>query len=122
MPLQNKLVPTAINTNVKPNAIEGPIQTTNIPLNGPMMTPVKIKTPLEDLKNKTYTIQVASFKREEYALAEAQDLKKKGHDILVLGKGQHFIVCVGKFLSENEAKIFSGKLKKQYKDCLVRRL
>ncbi len=79
-------------------------------------------SPLEESNKKPYTIQVASFKNEGFARKEAQDLEKKGQVSLVLGKGQHFIVCVGKFVSENEAKIFSGRLKKQYKDLLVRRL
>ena len=79
-------------------------------------------SPLEDSNKKPYTIQVASFKSEIYARKEAQDLEKKGHQSLIASKGKHFIVCVGKFVSENEAKIFSGQLKKQYKDCLVRRL
>ncbi len=89
--------------------------------NQPPSDKTNTMTPGQDIK-KSYTIQVASFKIQEYALKEAQDLKNKGHDILVLGKGEHFIVCVGKFVSEQEAKIFAYKLKKQYKDCLVRRL
>ena len=120
-PVQNKTMPAA-HGNVKPGTLQDPVQTTIVPNYGPAIEPLKAKTPLEELKNNTYTIQVASFKKVDYANKEAQDLKKKGHEIMVLGKGEHFIVCVGKFISENEAKTFSGRLKKQYKDCLVRRL
>jgi hypothetical protein len=71
---------------------------------------------------KLYTIQVASFKELKFAEQEASLLKRKGYDILVLPKGSHSIVCVGKFNQKEQAKTFSQKLKKQYKDCLVRSL
>lgn len=69
---------------------------------------------------KFYTIQVASFKELKFAEQEASLLKRKGYDILVVPKGVHSIVCVGKFSRKEQAKTFSQKLKKQYKDCLVR--
>ena len=75
-----------------------------------------------DSPSKTFTVQVASFKREEYARQEASLLKQKGFEIFVLSKGEHSVVCVGKFFQHKDAESFSTKLKKQYKDCLVRRL
>jgi len=72
--------------------------------------------------NGFYTIQVASFKKEKYARQEADALEKKGYESIVLPKGSHSIVCVGKFIRRMEAKVFSKKLRKKYKDCLVRRL
>lgn len=89
----------------------------------------KISKELEVIGNKTtksiekvYTIQVASFKTEEYAQKEAMALKKEGYEIIVIPKGDYSIVCVGKFSHYGEAKLFSGRLKKRYKDCLVRSL
>ena len=79
-------------------------------------------TILEKRVEKNYTVQVASFRKEESAQKEAMDLKKKGYEILVLPKGKYSIVCVGKFVQRNEAKVFSRKLKKRYKDCLIRSL
>jgi len=69
-----------------------------------------------------YTVQVASFKQEKYARQEAMNLKQKGYEIFIMAKGQHSIVCVGKFAKKNEAMAMSGKLRKYYKDCLVRNL
>ncbi len=69
-----------------------------------------------------YTVQVASFKQEKHALQEAMNLKQKGYEIYVLPKGQHSIVCVGKFIQKKEAAAMSAKLRKYYKDCLVRNL
>jgi cell division septation protein DedD len=81
--------------------------------------------PAKTLKNDLfgqYTIQVASFKEEKYARQEAMKLKQNGHDIFIMPKGQHSIVCVGKFGKKNEAETYSNKLKNKYGDCLVRRL
>lgn len=69
-----------------------------------------------------YTVQVASFKQEKYARQEAMNLKQKGYDIAVVAKGKHSIVCVGKFAQKQEAVAMSSKLRKYYKDCVVRNL
>jgi cell division septation protein DedD len=88
--------------------------------NTPAFQPPVEKT---EEQEKLFTIQVASFKREESAKREADRLKGIGHDdAFVLPKGSHSIVCVGKFAQSNDAKKFSNRLKKQYNDCLVRRL
>lgn len=78
---------------------------------------------LEKNIDKQYTVQVASFKREDQAQRLATSLQKNGYDMtMVVPKGSYSIVCVGKFSKHSEAKSFSRKLKKQYKDLLVRSL
>ncbi|MCM8800816.1 MAG: SPOR domain-containing protein [Candidatus Omnitrophica bacterium] len=69
-----------------------------------------------------YTIQVASFKTLEFARKEAEALKKKGFDTLVLSKGEYTIVCVGSFSDKQKAAILLTELKKHYRDCFIRRL
>ena len=55
--------------------------------------------------DKSYTIQVASFKSEAYAKKEAMNLKKLGYEkIMVLPKGKYSIVCIGEFAQKDEAK------------------
>lgn len=73
-------------------------------------------------QDNMFTVQVASFKSPESARREGMLLKQKGYDILVLPKGKHSIVCVGKFGQPHEAKALLNKLKNRYNDCLVRRL
>lgn len=85
-----------------------------------VFVPLRVSRPA-DLRN-TYTIQVASYKQERYAHKEAGDLKKTGHEIFVLPKGSYSIVCVGKFSSPAEAQNTLSRLRRKYKDCLVRRL
>ena len=75
----------------------------------------------ENALEKGYTIQVASFKLEKSARREAARLKNAGHDTFVIPKGSYSIVCVGRFVQREEAKVFSHQLKNRYQDLLVRR-
>lgn len=81
----------------------------------------RIIKPTEILKNG-YTIQVASFKKDEYAKKEAQLLIKKGYNIFIVPKGGYSILCVGKFPQKERAQSLLGELKLKYKDSIVRRL
>lgn len=69
-----------------------------------------------------YTIQVASFLDRINAQKEADSLKRIGLSSIVLPKGKFSIVCVGNFSQRKEAESLLPKLKKQYQDCLIRRL
>ncbi|OGX05426.1 MAG: hypothetical protein A2Z88_05910 [Omnitrophica WOR_2 bacterium GWA2_47_8] len=77
----------------------------------------KIKLP-----DNVYTVQVASYKKENQAHEAAQDLKVHGYEIFVMPKGEYSILCVGKFIEKNQASQYASKLKRKFKDCLVRRL
>ncbi len=82
--------------------------------------PASIET--KEINVDAYTIQVASFKKKSFAEKEAVRLQKYGYEIVILPKGEYVIVCVGNFQSKKEAESFSAKLKKQYNDCIIRRL
>jgi len=69
-----------------------------------------------------YTVQLASYKAKKFADREAEVLKKKGLMPLVLYKGDYVILCAGKFSDKEEARGSMAKLKKEYKDCYLRRL
>lgn len=71
---------------------------------------------------KNYTIQVATYKSKSFAQKEAERLKNRGFQPLIVSKGTYTELCVGKFLSQSEAKNFIKELKKRYGDCFVRRL
>ena len=81
--------------------------------------------PLEknEEQEQLFTIQVASFKLKKNAEKEAESLKGLGlEDAFVVPKGSYSIVCIGKFVERDEARVFVNKLKNRYNDCLVRRL
>jgi cell division septation protein DedD len=70
-----------------------------------------------------YTVQVASYKTEKPARSEADKLKAKGfHDVYVMPKGSHIIVCVGNFQKQEDISGVKRQLKSRYQDVLVRRL
>ena len=69
-----------------------------------------------------FTIQVATYRTQSYANREAEKLKKRGLVTLVLTKGEYKQLCVGKFLSRNEAKVVLKNLKPRYQDCFIKRL
>ncbi len=80
------------------------------------------QTSMAPAEETGYTIQVASYKAEKYGQQEIELLKKKGTTGFLMQKGNYFILCVGKFANKNEADKILGKLRKQYKDSLVRRM
>lgn len=69
-----------------------------------------------------YTIQVASFKSGALAQQEAQVLKKKGINPVILTSGSYTILCVGNFISKKEAQPVLSELQKKYRGCYIRRL
>lgn len=69
-----------------------------------------------------YTIQVASFKNKELALAHAQSLKRDGLDPMVFAKGNYIILCVGKFSNQESAQPILIQLQRTYAGCRIRRL
>lgn len=86
-------------------------------------TSTSIITPSVNVNNiKSYTVQVASFQTKALAQKEVELLRKKGFSALSLTKGRYIIVCVGNFNNQETAKSSLSQLKKNYPDCLIRRL
>ena len=71
---------------------------------------------------QNYTIQVGSYQTKDQAQKEAQRLKKRGLFTTVVSKGKYLIVCVGNFPNKTKAQTTLVQLKKQYRDCFIRRL
>jgi len=68
-----------------------------------------------------YYIQIASYNKESFALEEAKRLKDKGFPAYTAKKGTFFVLYVGNFKTIEEAQRNMGLLKKNYKDCVLRR-
>ncbi|MFA5429549.1 MAG: SPOR domain-containing protein [Candidatus Omnitrophota bacterium] len=69
-----------------------------------------------------YTVQLASYKSKEQALKEAQTLQKRGLAPAVIYLRPYYVLCSGSFQESRTAELWRLKLKKQYRDCYVRRL
>jgi len=74
------------------------------------------------LDQNSYTIQVASFKNKELALANARLLKNNGLAPMVFTKGNYIILCVGKFSNQESAQPLLIQLQRTYAGCRIRRL
>lgn len=90
--------------------------------------PVKIPITVATTKistvtaQKNYTIQVATFKSETFAKKEAESLKNKGFQTIIVPKNNYVQLCVGQFIDREEASTHLRELKKKYLDCFIRRL
>ncbi|MCF7874023.1 MAG: SPOR domain-containing protein [Candidatus Omnitrophica bacterium] len=82
----------------------------------------KEENKIVEAKNPLYRIQVASFRKLSSANQEAEKLRKKGYPVKIKEKGKYSVVYAGKFENKKEAKEDLKKLKKIYKDCILRRL
>ncbi|MDD4910124.1 MAG: SPOR domain-containing protein [Candidatus Omnitrophica bacterium] len=71
-----------------------------------------------------YTIQIASYTKQEHAKSAAQRFEKKGYKTIVMPKGKYVVLCIGNFPSKDKAQVSLKELKKekQYSDSFVRRL
>jgi hypothetical protein len=78
--------------------------------------------PVEAGVQFSYTVQVASYLREDTAKRHAEQLKAQGNDAFVVKKGDYYIACVGKFTNRQGADTQAKKLRKSYNDCIVRKI
>ena len=69
-----------------------------------------------------YTIQVATFKNKQLALAEVQQLLKEGLTPLAFVKKDYIVLCVGKFSNQESAQPLLIQLQRTYAGCRIRRL
>ncbi len=82
----------------------------------------KEKSTPQFLETQGYVIQLASYKERNLADKEAETLKKKGFNPLVLKKGDYTVLYVGHFANKELASSMLSELRKRYADCIVRRL
>ena len=110
---------------LKNSVVKKDIEINKSPQLPPENKSLKIKeAPEEDIKEKEvfYSIQLATYTKKEIAEAEAEKLKRKGLNPLLLKKGRYLVLCVGKFKTKEEAKNLLANLKKRYADCFLRKL
>jgi septal ring-binding cell division protein DamX len=69
-----------------------------------------------------FTVQVASYTKEEVARKHADQLKAQGDDAFVLKKGDYYIICNGRFKTRRDADTQMKRLRKTYRDCIIRKI
>ena len=95
----------------------------------PLALPSKAETIIPDEIVKAannslrrYAIQIATFKSEQLAKKEIQNVSNVGLPIQISEKDGYFRIFVGDFSEKNEADPYVQKLRKRYSDCFVRPL
>lgn len=74
------------------------------------------------IEKGNYIIQLASYKVRTHAQKEAELLKKRGLEPLVLSKGSYIVLCVRSISNIGTARSLLSQLRKRYRDCYITRL
>lgn len=75
-----------------------------------------------DVSPKPYTIQVASFKKEQDAEKVTGHLKNEGHEAFVISSNDWLQICVGRYKNKEESEKDLEILQKRYPTCYFRRI
>ncbi len=70
---------------------------------------------------KPYTIQLATYKRRDWAETEAATLRRSGYVSLIVPNGDFFEVRVGQYANKEEAKKDLKFFASRYSGCYLRR-
>ena len=68
-----------------------------------------------------WTVQVATYRNENYAQQEALGFKAKGYPTFIIKSKDFYLVCVGQFGSQPQADSFFKKIQAKYQGSQVRR-
>ena len=88
----------------------------------PQATQEQKKQQASPTQKEGYIIRLASYKIKTHAQKEAELLKKKGLEPLVLSKGIYTVLCVGNIPNKQTASSLLTELRKRYRDCYLARL
>lgn len=69
-----------------------------------------------------WTVQVATYRNEDYAKAEALGLKAKGYPVFLIKSKDFYLVCIGQYASQSQAQAFAKKNQTKLRGSQVRRV
>jgi cell division septation protein DedD len=81
----------------------------------------KAAAPAVTSSGQKWTVQLGSYKNENYAQQEALGLKAKGYPTFIVKSKDFYLVCIGQFASQVQANSFFAKLQAKYQGGQVRR-
>ncbi len=68
-----------------------------------------------------WTVQLATYRNENFAQQEALGLKSKGYPTFIIKSKDFFLICVGQFASQAQADVFFKKIQVKHHAGQVRR-
>lgn len=109
------------------------------PVVHPMLNSTVVKTPLAKPTNTKllavpaapvansvsagkWTVQLATYKSENYAQQEALGYKSKGVPVFIIKFKEYYLVCAGQFASQVQADAFAKKIPGKKQGSQVRRI
>jgi hypothetical protein len=118
VPAVVKPVLTVTPALVHPTAVARTTVTTKVNAAKPAATPT-VATPAST--GSKWTVQVATYRNENYAQQEALGLKTKGYPTFIIKSKDFYLVCVGQYGSQSQADSFFKKIQAKYQGSQVRR-
>lgn len=70
---------------------------------------------------KPYTVQLATYKKQELAEKEVVTLRRSGYFSTIIPSDGYYQVCVGQYATKDEAKKDLKNFSAKYKGCFLRR-
>ena len=80
-----------------------------------------LKSEIVSLVN-SYAIQVVTYIKLDPAKKEIESLQKRGFSSFHYRSGKYYVVCVGPFVTQENAKAERQRLTKIYRDCFVKKI
>lgn len=68
-----------------------------------------------------WTVQIATYRNENYAQQEALGLKAKGYPTFIVKSKDFYLVCIGQFGTPSQADSFFKRIQAKYQGSQVRR-
>ncbi|MBF0489773.1 MAG: SPOR domain-containing protein [Candidatus Omnitrophica bacterium] len=87
----------------------------------PVMARTVSTTATTAVSTNKWTVQVATYKNENYAKQEALGLKAKGYPSFIVKSKDFYLVCVGQFGAQTQADSFFKRIQAKYQGSQVRR-
>ncbi len=68
-----------------------------------------------------WTVQVGTYRNEDYARQEALGLKAKGYPVFLIKSKDFYLVCIGQYAFSSQAQVFANKNQTKFLGSQVRR-
>ena len=109
----------AVKVPVQKTVVKAPVMVRPVKGNAGVVTVPKGS--VAALGSQRFTLQAASYKSEAYARQDALALKAKGFQSFLIKKGDFWLVCLGQFATQENARAMLKKLPPKYLSSTVRR-
>ena len=121
-PMPKSMFPAAVVSSVPAKGNAGFVSAAPRPAVVHAVKPAPVvKQPAAVISGTRTTLQLATYKNEEFARIEAAALRAKGYQAFLIKRGDFILVCVGQFANAEAATAALKKLPPHYRSSQLRR-